>query len=79
VEWSIGLVPGAEFNARTATGTLLIANAHGCIFFNVIIPLLIAVVHDFVPMAYCLGETMLGALAAEFLQAKVNEFVHSQW
>ncbi len=78
----IGLVPGADLNARTAAGALLIANAHGSASFNVVIPFLIAVVHDFIPMAYCLGGTMLGTFAAfvaKILQAEVNGFVHGQW
>ena len=82
VKRCIGLVPGANLNARTAAGTLLIANAHGCAFFNVVVPFLIAVVHDFIPMTYCLGGTRLGTFAAfvaKILQAEVNGFVHGQW
>ena len=82
VKRRIWLVPGADFNARAAAGALLVANAHGGAFFNVVVPFLIAVVHDFIPMTYCLGGTMLGTFAAfvaKILQAEVNGFVHGQW
>ena len=81
VKRRIGLVPGADFDARAAAGALLVANAHGRAFLNAVPPFLVAVIHDFISMTDGSGGTMLGAFAAftaKILQAEVNRFIHGQ-